>query len=320
MDDDDRKLFEGSLRHACESSNGAALDRALDEMGWHQALSADPAVAVSSLFEQLGRSNAHASALDAVLGSGLGQKWSASVGAVLPALGHWLAPGQIAGGDLVIRGIGTASLVGRTTALVVAGSGARHLALEVATADLTLRPVHGVDPQLGLIEVAGDGVPFRAQHDLASDEWPRAVGLAQLALAHALVGASRAMLELARRHALERIQFGQPIAAFQAVRHRLADTLVAIEAADAALSSAWDEGSPPVAGMAKAVAGRSARTATRHCQQVLAGIGFTTEHEFHHYVRRVLVFDELFGTARTLTRDLGRELLATRQLPPLPPL
>ena len=53
---------------------------------------------------------------------------------------------------------------------------------------------------------------------------------------------------------------------------------------------------------------------------MLAGIGFTTEHDFHHYVRRVLVLDELFGTARVLTRDLGSELLATRQLPPSPPL
>ena len=52
------------------------------------------------------------------------------------------------------------------------------------------------------------------------------------------------------------------------------------------------------AAMAKAIAGRSARTAARHCQQVLAGIGFTTEHALHRYVRRVLVLDELFGSAR----------------------
>ena len=82
---------------------------------------------------------------------------------------------------------------------------------------------------------------------------------------------------------------------FQAVRHRLADTLVAIEAADAG----WVQlgrGVAPAAAMAKALAGRGARTAARHCQQVLAGIGFTTEHDFHHYLRRVLVLDQLFGT------------------------
>jgi len=128
------------------------------------------------------------------------------------------------------------------------------------------------------------------------------------------------MLELAREHALDRIQFDRPIASFQAVRHRLAETLVAIEMADAALDGAWLDGSPVSAAMAKAVAGRSARTGMRHCQQVLAGVGFTTEHPFHRYARRVLVLDQLLGSSKALTKHLGTELLRTRQLPPLPPL
>ena len=70
-------------------------------------------------------------------------------------------------------------------------------------------------------------------------DWAAAVALAQLAVAHELVGASRKALALAREHALERIQFGQPIARFQAVRHRLAETLVAIETATAVLDAAW---------------------------------------------------------------------------------
>jgi hypothetical protein len=59
---------------------------------------------------------------------------------------------------------------------------------------------------------------------------------ARRALGWWLVGSSRAMLALARQHALDRVQFGRPIAAFQAVRHRLAETLVAIEGAEATLS------------------------------------------------------------------------------------
>ena len=113
---------------------------------------------------------------------------------------------------------------------------------------------------------------------------------------------------------------GIPISQFQAVRHRLAEALIAIETAQAALGAAWDDRSPTTAAMAKALAGRGARTATRHCQQVLAGIGFTTEHPFHGYVRRVLVLDEVLGSARTLTRKLGDDLLRTGQLPALLPL
>ena len=125
------------------------------------------------------------------------------------------------------------------------------------------------------------------------------------------------MLELARAHALERTQFGQPIAGFQAVRHRLAESLVAIEASAAMLDAAWLERTTETAAMAKAVAGRSSRTVAKHCQQVLAGIGFTIEHDFHRYLRRILVLDELFGSSRTLTRTLGETVLAERQLPPL---
>jgi alkylation response protein AidB-like acyl-CoA dehydrogenase len=53
---------------------------------------------------------------------------------------------------------------------------------------------------------------------------------------------------------------------------------------------------------------------------VLAGIGFTTEHPFHRYLRRVLVLDQLFGSARSLTKDLGESIVASRRLPYLLPL
>ncbi len=320
MDDDERSLFESSLRHACASARGSALDQTLAEIGWPEALSAYPRLAVSSLFEQVGAANTSTSALGSVLGDALGVKTDSSVGTVLPALGRWRPPGRIVREGLTVDGVAQAPLIDATTAWVVASSDDGTFTLEVATADLALRPVHGVDPRLGLLQVTGEDLPLTTPSLLEAGHWDQAVARAQLAVGHELVGTSRAMLELAREHALERIQFGQPIAMFQAVRHRLADTLVAVESADAALSSAWDEGTPAAAATAKALAGRSAKTATRHCQQVLAGIGFTTEHDFHHFVGRALVLDQLFGTARALTRELGRQLLASRQLPPLPPL
>ncbi|WP_156768001.1 acyl-CoA dehydrogenase family protein, partial [Mycobacterium sp. E1386] len=64
---------------------------------------------------------------------------------------------------------------------------------------------------------------------------PAALHAGRRALGWWLVGASRAMLALARQHALDRVQFGRHISSFQAIRHRLAETLVAIEGAEAAL-------------------------------------------------------------------------------------
>ena len=95
---------------------------------------------------------------------------------------------------------------------------------------------------------------------------------------------------------------------------------MAIEAAGVALAAAWDDGARQTPALVKALAGRNALTAARHCQQVLAGMGFTTEHSLHRYVRRVLVLDELFGSGRSLTRSLGQELIESRRLPPPPPL
>jgi alkylation response protein AidB-like acyl-CoA dehydrogenase len=107
---------------------------------------------------------------------------------------------------------------------------------------------------------------------------------------------------------------------FQVIRHRLAETLVAIEAADAVLETAWLDQAPQTAAMAKATTGRGARVAARHCAQVLAGIGFTTEHSLHRYVRRVLVLEQLLDATRSITRELGNAILEHRQLPALLPL
>jgi alkylation response protein AidB-like acyl-CoA dehydrogenase len=311
MDAADRDLFERSVRAAIERRAGAALDAALDDIGWREALDDDAPTAVSILFGRQGWANTTSSALHWVLGS-----------PVLPRPGAWRPPAEVDGDRVRVRGLATAwALDGVATVPVVTARGDKDALVDVPVADLRVRAIAGLDPSLALVEVTGD-VPLAAGAGAvaAPVEWDAAVSLGRLALAHELTGASRRMLELAREHALERVQFGKPIAAFQAVRHRLAETLIAIETAEAALDAAWLDRAPFSGAMAKALAGRGARTAARHCQQVLAGIGFTTEHPFHRYVRRVLVLDELLGSARALTASLGDDLLATRRLPPLLPL
>jgi hypothetical protein len=314
MDADELELFRSSLRSATASLTGPALDAALDDLGWPDALAADRRAAVSTLFDLQGRANATSSALDRVILSALGADPGAGV--VLPAPGSSEPPGEVVGEGVAVRGVGLAGLAERSAAVVVARAGDEEVRVTVDTADLALRPVGGLDPALGLVEVTGT-VRGTAEPLADPAAW---LAAGQLAVAHELVGAARAMLDLARDHALDRVQFGRPIASFQAVRHRLADTLVAIEAADAALSGAWDEGTPLAAVLAKGLAGRSARVAARHCQQVLAGIGFTTEHGFHHHLRRALVLDRLLGDTRSLTRQAGDSLLRTRRVPAILPL
>jgi hypothetical protein len=141
-------------------------------------------------------------------------------------------------------------------------------------------------------------LPIRSTE--AGTETPLAKG--RLALGWWLAGSARAMLVLARQHAVDRVQFGRPIASFQAVRHRLAETLVAIEGAEATLLAATDDLGCL---LAKAAAGQAALTAAKHCQQVLGGIGFTSEHDLHRHVKRTYVLDGLLGSTRDLTREAG---------------
>ena len=159
----------------------------------------------------------------------------------------------------------------------------------------------------------GDDLPI---HRVAqSDPVPVAAG--RHALGWWLVGAGRAMLSLARQHALDRSQFGRPVASFQAIRHRLAETLVGIEGAEATLVAAAAEPDDLSFLLAKAAAGQAALTAARHCQQVLGGIGFTAEHELHRHIKRALVLDAMLGSSRELTREAGKTLRAKGLAPRL---
>ena len=320
MDPGDRILFERSVQHAVGLHRGQALDAALFELGWHDALDHDTRTAVATLFSFQGSEPASSSSLDHVLAHHLELESPPAAGVVLPALGQVTPPGDFEGGRLVVRGLGSAALQTHDETIVVARSDDATVAVGVPTAALRLRRIHAMDSELELVEVTAVMDTGPVPHELPSSAWASSVALCQLAVGHELLGAAREMLELARTHALERAQFGQVIGRFQAVRHRLAETLVALEAAEAMLGAAWEEGSPTAASVAKSLAGRAARTAARHCQQVLAGIGFTTEHEFHRYLRRVLVLNELFGGSRTLTTALGVELLTTQRLPALVPL
>jgi alkylation response protein AidB-like acyl-CoA dehydrogenase len=319
MERDELALFVRGIRDATTSATGAALDAALADLGWLDALVADPQTAVSVLFESQGAANATSSALDRVLMRGLGLEDDPTLAVVLPPLRAVHAPGSRQGARWAVDGLALGAPASSHAAVVATTFGEPAPGvLVVPVHALELRHVAGLDPALGLVEVTGDLDPA-GDIVRAPVRWDEAVALGQLALGHELVGAARAMLELARQHALDRVQFGRTISSFQAVRHRLADSLVAVESAAALLEAAWED---PLAysAMAKSLAGRQARLVSSHCQQVLAGIGFTAEHPFHHFVRRTLLLDQLLGAGTVLTRGLGTEILATGALPPAFPL
>lgn len=305
MDADDRDLLTATVGLAIATCHGGDADDVLAELGWHDLLVAEPFEAVAVVFTALGRENARGTCLEDVVAVALGTTPGTAV--ALPAYGGSRPPGARGGDDVTVDGLVVGTPVGR----LLVPCDDRSL-VEVDTAELSIRAIDGIDPTLGLTTASGTAPVVSGALPVP---WEAAVDAARLALAHELAAAARVMLGLARDHAVGRVQFGRPIASFQAVRHRLADALIAVEAADAALEAAHAEPSSLATTLAKVLAGRAATAAATHGQQVLAGIGFTRDHDFHRYLFRTIALDGLFGSSSGLTRELGALVLRTRSVP-----
>jgi hypothetical protein len=317
IDAADRVLMAEAARASFAGAAGpGAADRALGELGWRDLLEAAPADAIEVVFGALGATNATATALDDVLASALGVTPRAELAVLLPPFAAWDPPGRLAADGAHASGLATARAATARELLVVCGTAAAPSAVTVPIAQATVRAVRGIDPDAGFHAVSVQGRAGAAT-PLEAGAWRAAVALGRRAIAHQMAGTSRAMLELACSHARERVQFGRPIARFQAVRHRLADALVAVEELEATLGAARDEPNADTAALAKAVAGRTARTVAAHCQQVLAGVGFTTEHPFHRFLGRSMALEGVLGSADAIALDFGRRLLDARRVPTL---
>ena len=321
MIDAERAVMEQTVRGAIANAlptagGGADIDAVLAKFGWLEMFDDEPDYAIDIVFSALGAANATATALDDVVASALGQKPCADLAILLPKFAAWDPPGRIDADDLRAHGIATGRAATAAKMLVVCGTDSEPWSVIVPMTAAEAEAVRGIDPDAGLRTIRVHGLASGATR-LDPAAWRSAVALGRRAVAHQIEGACRTMLDLARTHAMERVQFDRPIARFQAVRHRLAEVLVAVEALAAALTVAREETNPDTAALAKAIAGRTAHTVARHCQQVLAGIGFTTEHPFHRFLKRALALEGLFGSADEIVLDVGRRLLAERRVPTL---
>jgi alkylation response protein AidB-like acyl-CoA dehydrogenase len=229
-------------------------------------------------------------------------------GAVLAAAGtdearsRWLT-GIAAGSTTAAIGLG-----GSVTVSAGAASGDAGVVLGAGLGDLLMVP-SGDDV---VVVERGAGVsatfpknldPTRRSGRVALDGAPASVlpgarrvlvDLARLVLAAEATGVARQATELAAAYAKDRIQFGRPIAMFQAVKHHCANMLVATELATAAVwdASRAEPGSDQLTLLA-AIAAVQAAEAADLCAnlniQVHGGIGFTYEHDAHLYLRRAAV-------------------------------
>jgi pimeloyl-CoA dehydrogenase small subunit len=124
------------------------------------------------------------------------------------------------------------------------------------------------------------------------------------------VGAMEAMQAMTLEYLRTRQQFGRPIGDNQALQHRAAEMLIALEQGRsmAMLASISVDGPDPEErarslSMAKVGVGQAARFVSQNAIQLHGGIGMTEEYAVGHYFRRVMVIEHMFGdTAHHLSR------------------
>jgi alkylation response protein AidB-like acyl-CoA dehydrogenase len=182
-------------------------------------------------------------------------------------------------------------------------------AFVVPRTDVALTPIDALDATRGIADVALDGVRVAADRVLGTPGPAVAAGLrraleeATVALAVEMVGTCQAIFDVTLEYAKQREQFGVPIGSFQAIKHKFADMLVALERARAtayfaALTIAEDDERRSLGtASAKVAAGDCQRLLAKEGIQIHGGIGYTWEHDMHLYVRRVKSGGQLFGTA-----------------------
>ncbi|MFF1358895.1 acyl-CoA dehydrogenase family protein [Streptomyces sp. NPDC058297] len=199
--------------------------------------------------------------------------------------------------DFVLDGAGADLVVVRAQTL----DGARLFACE-PTADTCVRTPHRVlDETRRQARMEFRGAPATPLGE--SGDVTATLDAGRAALAAEQVGGSGHALDATVEFVAQRRQFGRPIGSFQAVKHRLADVLVALEAARSASSYATvcvataSPQLPVAASAAAAVCSGTFRLATAEYVQLHGGIGFTWEHPAHLYMRRARSGEALFGTA-----------------------
>lgn len=129
-----------------------------------------------------------------------------------------------------------------------------------------------------------------------------------------MAGALACVLDLTLAWAAERVQFGRPIAKFQAIQHLMAQLAAEAAAAGAAADLAVDASvtTPDrfAIGIAKARTGEAAGKAAAIAHQVFGAMGFTREHALHHATRRLWSWRDEFGAEVYWQTEIGRAVAA----------
>jgi alkylation response protein AidB-like acyl-CoA dehydrogenase len=248
-----------------------------------------------------------------------------------------LLPGLVDGtttGAVALRGSvevhdGTATgdagvvLGGGLADLLLVAAGDDVIVVEAGASGVEVTSARDLDPTRRAARVSLTGAPVTVLPGASTT----LRDLARTILAAEATGVARECTELAAAYAKDRVQFGRPIATFQAVKHHCSNMLVATELATSAV---WDAARAAggdadqftfSAAVAATLAGPAADLCANLNTQVHGGIAYTFEHDAHLFMRRAAVLRALLdpdGAATDVT-DLTRQGVKRARTVDLPP-
>ena len=199
---------------------------------------------------------------------------------------------------------------------LVGDGGAVYL---VPVSECPLEPVPAVDRARPIAQLTG--MPLEAwpaaDRYLVSDDPQRITAARQagtLATTAQLIGLGERMLSMTVAYVKDRHQFGVPIGSFQAVKHALADALLALELARPLVhAAAWAhvhdtaDAARDVAA-AKVRAGEAAGLVARTALQCHGGMGYTQESDLHLWLKRIWALQASWGQSGELRALVAQSL------------
>ncbi|MCA9673036.1 MAG: acyl-CoA/acyl-ACP dehydrogenase [Myxococcales bacterium] len=195
------------------------------------------------------------------------------------------------------------------------------IAVPLPCEGVEVSPEIGIDPTRRTARLRFDGARLPATALVADADDAERISRELLArgltmVAAEVCGALEGVLELTATYAKERLQFGKPIGAFQAVKHPIVDVMVDVElarslayAAAAAIDAGVDDDEQlQLARMAKVKACEAYHHAAGRGVQLHGGFGFTYDCDVHFHVKRALFARATLGDATLHRRALAAAL------------
>lgn len=204
-------------------------------------------------------------------------------------------------------------------ALVAANDEQQHTSLwitSLSAAEVSRETVTTLDDARGYATLRFAGAPAVRVGDAAA--LALLLDRAAVLLAFEQLGGAQASLALAIEHALQREAFGQPVARFQGIKHKLTEVYSSIEIARGCALAALDLLDPhddgherhEAAATARVAASQAFEQAARECINVFGALGLTREAAPHRYYRRARSLALELGSAPVWRESLVEHFLA----------